>query len=344
MKPSKGVIAIAGAGRMGRGIALTFAYQGYQVKLLDIKNRDTEEFQQLKTTVFHEIKNQLDVLVLGDVILRDSIPAILDRIEVSSIHTDNEASWKESEILFEAVPEALEIKEEVFKCICPHLSPTAMIASTTSSFSANELAEFVTTKARFMNTHWLNPAYLIPLVEVSPSNETSKESLQEMFSLLESIGKVPVECKPSPGFIVPRIQALAMNEASRLVEEGVASVEDIDKASKVGFGIRFAVLGLLEFIDWGGADTLFHASNYLQHSMEDDRFETPEIIKKKMADGEIGMKARKGFYSFDETTINDYQIQTLQKFIDLMKHLGLMEDNQFHKGMTGFKEADRIQN
>lgn len=324
MKSNKGVIAIAGAGRMGRGIALTFAYQGYQVNLIDMKDRGKEEFERLKSNVLKEIKNQLKILELGDVISKESITSILNQIRVTSID-DRPDSWNQANILFEAVPEILEVKENVFARICPWLSEKTLIASTTSSFSANELAKFVTKKDRFMNTHWLNPAFLIPLVEVSPCEETSTEALESMFSILEGIGKVPVQCRPTPGFIIPRIQALAMNEAARLVEEGVATIEDIDKATRVGFGIRFAVLGLLEFIDWGGADTLFHASNYLKGSMNDERFDPPKIVKEKMEVGDIGLKTKnKGFYSFQEIDRNEYQVEVLIKFIDLLRHLGFI--------------------
>ena len=111
-------------------------------------------------------------------------------------------------------------KKEVFNRICAFASKDALIASTTSSFLVNELAQFVTNKERFLNTHWLNPAYLIPLVEVSPGSETGEDNLDQMVQLLEDIGKVPVKCAPSPGFIVPRIQALAMNEAARLSGRG----------------------------------------------------------------------------------------------------------------------------
>src|SRR5690606_16660819 len=102
-------------------------------------------------------------------------------------------------------------------------------------------------------------------------------------------GKIPIVCKASPGYIVPRIQALAMNEAARLVEEGVASPEDIDKAVKYGFGLRFGVLGLLEFIDWGGGDILFYASNYLAGAFNDKRFAPPAVISDNMREDRIGL-------------------------------------------------------
>ncbi|MBV7504247.1 3-hydroxybutyryl-CoA dehydrogenase [Bacillus sp. sid0103] len=323
MKSAKKTIFIAGAGRMGRGIALTFAYQGFPVTLMDIKGRNKEEFNQLQSSALAEIRSQLEILARSNVFPYEMIDRIVDRIEV--LHIDDSSDiWKKAEIVFEAVPEILALKKEVYSRICSSLQKDALIASTTSSFSVNELAEYVLHKDRFMNTHWLNPAYLIPLVEVSPGNETSDISLKEMFTLLEEIGKVPIKCAPSPGFIVPRIQALAMNEASRLVEEGVASIEDIDKASRVGFGLRFAVLGLLEFIDWGGADTLFHASNYLKESLKSERFAPPEIVEEKMRSGNIGLKTKKGFYHFDETNLDQYQLETFQKFIDLLQHLGFI--------------------
>lgn len=323
MKLTKEFVAIAGAGRMGRGIALAFAYQGYEVCLIDIKKRGEKDFEQLAIQARADIESQLEVLVLTNVVSRDSVDQIVNRVTIRRID-DKTSKWEKADILFEAVPEILKVKQEVFEQICLKLSRKTLIASTTSSFSVNDLAAFVTHPGRFMNTHWLNPAYLMPLVEVSPGNETSEQSLKEMFELLERVGKAPVKCAPSPGFIVPRIQALAMNEAARMVEEGVASAEDIDEAIRTGFGIRFAVMGLLEFTDWGGADTLFHASNYLKDSLGDERFAPPKIIEEKMNSGEIGMKSKKGFYDFGDGEIDDYQLKTLTKFVDLLQHLGFI--------------------
>ena len=142
-----------------------------------------------------------------------------------------------------------------------------IIASTTSTILVDDLSGAVEHPARFLNAHWLNPAYLIPLVEISPGAATDPAVTARMKPLLEGIGKVPVVCAATPGYIVPRIQALAMNEAARMVEEGVASAEDIDKAVRYGFGFRYAVMGLLEFIDWGGGDILYYASRYLEGAL-----------------------------------------------------------------------------
>lgn len=308
---------------MGRGIALTFAYQGFQVMLIDFKQRTEQEFEQYVITAKQEIRGQLSILSQSGILPEETIGLVLERIHILT-KEDGNCQWEQADIVFEALPEIAEAKREAFEFICLKAPKEVPIASTSSAYSAKELAEMVAPKERFLNTHWLNPAYLIPLVEVSPGTATSEEILRDVFQLLERIGKVPVKCAPSPGYIVPRVQALAMNEAARLVEDGVASPEDIDKAVRVGFGLRFAVLGLLEFIDWGGADTLYHASNHLQRSLGTDRFTPAQIIQEKIEQGEIGLKTGKGFYSFDEKGMDQYQRETIQKFIHLLDHLGLI--------------------
>lgn len=164
----------------------------------------------------------------------------------------------------------------------------------------------------------------MPLVEVSPGAATSAATLDTAMALLREAGKVPVQCAPSPGYIVPRIQALAMNEAARLVEEGVASPEAVDTASRLGFGLRFAVLGLLEFIDWGGADILYHASEYLHEELGQERFAAAPSVVEHMRDGRIGMKTGSGFYDFSGRDVSAYQRETIARFVGLLNHLGLL--------------------
>ena len=137
------------------------------------------------------------------------------------------------------------------------------------------------------------------------------------------IGKMPVVCAATPGFIVPRIQALAMNEAARMVEEGVASAEDIDKAIRYGFGFRYAVLGLLEFIDWGGGDILFYASRYLEGALGSDRYRAPEVISRNMREGRIGMRTGAGFLDYSGLDVDAYREKRLAEMVELLRHFGL---------------------
>ena len=218
----------------------------------------------------------------------------------------------------------LDIKRDVLARVSAVAGPTPIIASTTSTIVASDLSHAVISPRRFLNSHYLNPAFLVPLVELSPSADTDPEAVQWLKALLESIGKVPIVCAARPGYIVPRIQALAMNEAARLVEEGVASAADVDKAIKYGFGLRFAVLGMLEFIDWGGGDILYHASNYLKHALRSDRYAAPEIVKRNMNDGNIGLRTRKGFLDYETIDVNSYRDERFKAFVKLLEHLGMM--------------------
>jgi len=130
-------------------------------------------------------------------------------------------------------------------------------------------------------------------------------------------------CAPRPGYIVPRIQALAMNEAARMVEEGVASAEEIDKAIKYGFGFRFAVLGMLEFIDWGGGDILYYASRYLTQALGSERYAAPEIVERNMREGHIGFTTGKGFLDYANLDLDAHRRDRLKAFVAMLAQLGL---------------------
>ena len=306
------IIGAVGAGRMGRGIAIAFAYAGHQVHLIDAKPRSADEFEILKKSATEELRQTFSMLSGFGMLEAIEIEKKCQRI---TCHPLNEcsAALTESDVIFEGVPETLDAKRGAFELISKHVKPDAIIASTTSTILSNELQGFVKNPGRFLNAHWLNPAFLVPLVELSPGNKTDEATTIRMKELLERIGKVPVVCRASPGYIVPRIQALAMNEAARMVEEGVASAEDIDKATKYGFGFRFAILGLLEFIDWGGGDILYYGSNYLASATEQDRFLPPQIVKDNMANNRNGLRDKQGFMDYSKIDIPEYQPPTIKR-------------------------------
>jgi len=226
-------------------------------------------------------------------------------------------------IVFEGVPEMVDLKREVLAAASKCVDPEVIIASTTSTILVDDISGWVERPERFLNVHWLNPAYLIPLVEISPGKATDPAIVAQVKALLENIGKVPVVCAATPGFIVPRIQALAMNEAARMVEEGVASAEEIDKAIRYGFGFRYAVLGLLEFIDWGGGDILYYAGRYLEGALGSDRYRSPEVISRNMQEGRIGLRTGAGFLDYSGLDIDAYREQRLAALVDMLRHFGL---------------------
>src|SRR5690606_1946396 len=192
-----------------------------------------------------------------------------------------------AEIIFEGVPETLEAKRDALGRAGELANPKALIASTTSTMLASDLAPLVSNPQRFMNAPWLNPAYIIPLVEVSPHAGSDPQAVDRLLQSLEANGKEPARWARRPGYIVPPLQTLVMNEAARMVEEGVATAEQLDLATRNGLGFRFAAIGVLEFIDYGGNDILYHANNYLAKNLDANRFDMPDIVRRYMDEGKV---------------------------------------------------------
>ena len=319
----KPVIAAVGAGRMGRGLAHVFAYAGHEIRLLDAKERDAAAFENLKADALSETRRTIGLMASLGRIDGSAIDGIMARVSVLPLDGAADALG-DADLILEGVPEVLDAKQRAFALTCELATGDAIIASTTSTMLVDELAAFVDGPERFLNAHWLNPAFLIPLVELSVGTDTAPDVVERLKSLLETVGKVPVALKARPGFAVPRVQSLAMSEAARAVEEGIASAEELDKAYRVGFGLRFAILGLIEFIDWGGNDILYYAGNYMKEAFGSDRFEVPAIAEQYMKEGRNGLREGRGFYDYRDIDVDAYQLETLRKLIDLIDHLGLM--------------------
>lgn len=316
-------IAVVGAGRMGRGISLSFAFSGYAVQLCDSEERSAGDFSALAESVQQEIDTELDFLQQLQLVSPAQAGEIARRITVVS-RPEAVQPLGDADFVFEAVAEVLDIKASTYRWLNTVVSDGAVIGSTTSTMLVDTLAEFVALPQRFLNTHWLNPALLMPLVEMSPGRDSGEQEVASMKALLEGIGKLPVICAASPGYIVPRIQALAMTEAARCVEEGVASAEDVDKAIRVGFGVRYAVLGLLEFIDWGGGDIVYYATRYLADNLDDKRFSVPDIIETNMREQRNGIRDGQGFYDYRQRDVDAYRQERLGDFVKLLQHLSLL--------------------
>jgi len=323
MSSARPVIACLGAGRMGRGIAVAFAYAGHDVTMIDVKaGRSAEQFEKLEAEALDEVRKTLASLARFGLLNEAEADVIMARVSVVP-SGGTAATLAAAKMVFEGVPEVVELKRDVLGAASRAVGPDVIIASTTSAILVDDLSGAIAHPERFLNVHWLNPAYLIPLVEISPGKATNPDIVARVKALLEGIGKVPVVCAATPGFIVPRIQALAMNEAARMVEEGVASAEDLDKAIKYGFGIRFAVLGMLEFIDWGGGDILYYASRYLTQALGSDRYAAPEIVERNMREGRIGLGTRQGFLDYENLDVEAYRRDRLKAFVSMLGNLGI---------------------
>jgi 3-hydroxybutyryl-CoA dehydrogenase len=250
---------------------------------------------------------------------RDAAPAALAKVD----------------ILFEGVPEVLDAKREAFAVAVPALRADAIVASTSSTFLSTTIAEMVARPERYLNAHWLNPAYLIPLVEVSPHPGTDAKVTARLVEVLKAMGKEPVLCAASPGYIVPRLQTLIMNEGARMIEEGVATAEDIDRATRYGFGIRYAGMGVVEFIDYGGSDILYYASRYLSQALGNDRYAAPDIIDRHMRDGLIGLRTRSGFYDWAKIDEAEYRREALARLLSLLRHQKLIREPNCARAALG---------
>jgi 3-hydroxybutyryl-CoA dehydrogenase len=322
MTAARPLVACLGAGRMGRGMAVAFAYAGHAVTMIDVKARSADQFATLEAEALGEVRKTLASLARFGLLSDGDADAVIALVSV--VPAQNMAAvLAPAGIVFEGVPELVDLKREVLAAASKCVGPEVIIASTTSTIPVDDISGSVERPGRFLNVHWLNPAYLIPLVEISPGAATDPAVIAKVKTLLEGIGKVPVVCAATPGFIVPRIQALAMNEAARMVEEGVASAEDIDKAIRYGFGFRYAVLGLLEFIDWGGGDILYYASRYLEGALGSDRYRAPEVISRNMRDGRIGMRTGAGFLDYSGLDVDAYREKRLAEMVELLRHFGL---------------------
>ncbi len=317
----KPVVAV-GAGRMGRGIGHVFAYGGHPVTILDFKPRSTADFARLAAEAMAEIEANLRALAGEGVFSATLVPAILARIRIAPVEEAG-AVLADAELVWEGVPERIADKAEALGRMSA-LAPTAIIASTTSTMLVTELQRHVARPERFLNAHFLNPAFLIPLVEVSPSPSTDEAVTRRLIAMLEAVGKVPVRCKASPGYIIPRLQALLLSESARMVHEGVASAEDIDKAVRTGFGPRYTVMGPIEFIDYGGLDVAYYGCHYMAKALNSPRHGPPPELDALMQAGKRGLREGEGYYDWRGTDTDAYRRERFAQFVKLFGHLGEM--------------------
>jgi 3-hydroxybutyryl-CoA dehydrogenase len=289
------VVAVLGAGRIGRQIALAFALGGCRVRLVDVKEgRPVADAERTLADARREIARDLGLMVEERVISDAESTATRGRIE----ERIGLRALAGCGFVQEALPESVALKQTELARLSAAVDADAIIASGSSTISPSHLCDSVKRPERFLVAHWLNPAHIIPLVDVVPGPRTAPEAVGRTLALLESLGKTPVRCGDSPGFIGPRLQVLLMNEAVRLVEEGVATPEDVDRAFRAGMGFRYASIGIFEFIDWGGVDILYHASRYMTEALGDERFKPARLVEEKMARNELGPKTGRGFFDY----------------------------------------------
>jgi 3-hydroxybutyryl-CoA dehydrogenase len=284
-------LAVIGSGVMGHGIAQLYAMAGYQVTVYDIQQEFLERAAEW-------IENNLALLVEEGSLTPQAAREAGERIRYT---TDLEAAVKEADFITEVIPEVLELKWELFAKLEQFAKPDAIIASNTSTFPISQLIEKATTAGRMIITHFFNPAQLVPLVEVVKHEDTSEAVVAATMQLMREIGKQPVLLqKDVPGFIANRLQAALVREAFHLLNEGVATAQDIDTAVTAGPGFRWAFVGPIETVDYGGLDTWKRVLDNLAPVL-DKRESAPAVINELVAQGKLGTKSGAGIYSYLET-------------------------------------------
>ena len=281
-----GTVAVIGAGIMGRGIAHVAALGGYRTILEDILPNALRRAQS-------EIRSNLDKAVeLGKVAAPDA-EAAMGRLEFAQSVED---AARQAELVIEAVPEELESKIEIFTLLDKICRPGTVLATNTSSLSITEIASVTYRAPKCVGMHFFNPVHKMKLLEIVRGLETDEDTLNTAVEVGRRMGKETVVIKEAPGFITSRINALIGNEAFYMLQEGIASARDIDKALKLGLNHP---MGPFEMIDLVGLDTRLHILEYLHKSLGEKYRPAPLLVQYVKA-GRLGRKAGRGVYEYPE--------------------------------------------
>ncbi len=288
-------IAVIGAGLMGHGIAQEFACAGYQVHLHDVTD---EQLQTART----QIEKNLNVLAKNAIIEMESVHSTLQRIRTN---TELETVAEDADFVVEAVIENLALKQQVFEkldAVCP---PHAILASNTTALMPSQIGVNAKRKDKILNTHYFNPPYLIPLVELIRSPDTSDETVTVAFELLTDIGKTPAIIeKEVPGFVGPRLQAALIREAFAIVEQGIASAETVDLVVRNSFGRRLSVAGPFEVFELAGWDLVLAAFEELYKDLNSSSDINP-LLREMVNTEQLGVKSGQGFYDWTDQNIEE---------------------------------------
>lgn len=279
--------AVIGAGTMGHGIAHVLAASGIETRLYDISD-EAVEAGRLKAAA------NLEKGVARGKVTEEQRDAALALLTGTS---DLDAAIDGVDIVIEAVPERMELKAKIFGELGSKLGPDVVLATNTSSLSIKEIAEAADSPERVVGMHFFNPVHIMKLVEVVRTEHSSDAAAEMALDLARRMGKQPIDVRDAPGFASSRLGIAIGMEAIRMVEEKVASAEDIDKAMTLGYGFP---MGPLKLTDLVGLDVRLAIADYLKGELG-ERFEPPQLLRDMVERGELGKKSGQGFYSWEDT-------------------------------------------
>ncbi len=301
-------VSVIGAGLMGHGIAIEFALRGYDVRL---HSRSEQSLNRARGMIGESLERLRD---LGSISGQqaESVPA---RIRMS---TDLVEIVEDADLVIESIDEDMDAKTEFFRELDQLCPDRTILASNTSSLLPSGLAAATTRPDKVINAHFLNPPLFVPLVEVIPTAQTSEETTCVVMELLTLLGKQPLLVKrEAPGFVVNRLQMALLREALWLVENGVASAEDVDKAISAGLGRRWATTGVLQVLEVAGWDLIARvASDVFPHlSNSDDPSLLHDMVERRYS----GVKAGKGFYEWTPEKAEELRRRIAKGLVEIDK-------------------------
>ena len=308
-------LGIIGCGTMGHSIALSVAWSGLSVKLHGINRSEAEKAQVA-------IIDKLKVLYKYGLFELEAIDAIKNRISIT--HSIDEVAAVSSFII-ETIPEDINFKKKLFEYLDKECEPDVILATNTSGLSPTIIASDTLHPERVLAIHFWNPAHLIPLVEVIRGKKTSDQTVKRAFDLLKYMKKKPIEVKKdSLGFVGNRLQFALFREAQYILEQGIASKEDIDAAVTYGIGRRLSVTGPLVSADMGGLDVFSAIADYLFNELSNSNRSTP-ALKKMVDDKKFGTKTGEGYYKWDHLF---FEKMNQNREVELMRFLKQDSENE----------------
>jgi len=303
-------IAVIGAGMIAPGVAQVFATKKYNVHIYARR-------PEALTQAIESIRANLTMMAKKGLGAESEIKPALGRINTSS---DLREAAKDAHLVIECVSENLELKQKFFQDLDQICAPDAILASNTSVISITEIASKAKRRERIVGTHFWNPPYLIPLVEVTKAKDTSDEVMETTYQVLKNAGKHPVKClKDVPGFIANRLQHALWREAISMVEHGICDAATVDEAIKNGFAIRLPILGPIENADMAGLDLTLSIHDYILKHLESSPNPSP-LLKEKVKKGELGFKTGKGFQTWSAEEAKKSRERLLEYLIEWTKN------------------------
>jgi 3-hydroxyacyl-CoA dehydrogenase len=304
-RPAVRRAAVIGTGTMGPGMGAVLARAGIAVAMYDVSE---EALDRAQTGV------GLAEGVLGQL--------ATPHVEGGSIRytADLADALEDVDFVFEAVPEKLEIKHDVFRNLERHVAADTILASNTSGIPITKIAEGCENPDRVVGTHWSNPPHLIPMIEVIPGARTSEETVDAAVALVGRIGYEAVVEREVPGFVENRILYAIMREAVDLVDRGIIDADGMDRCVRWGIGYKLAVIGPMELLDMAGLDIYQAVGSYLNQDLSNST-EVSKTITDRTAEGKLGMKTGEGLYEYTPERIDQLRAERARKLVAVRKAL-----------------------